>query len=464
MSGSLLASVLHAVVDAVWYMPACMVATTLLAACAVRMAQFGRGHKMPAKRWSLPFAWHLAGSRLRLGALVVLLGLVGAWMLNQRGRAALVAPHWMAYLRQYHADQDARASMPESVVIEHLDRILYWNPDDSHAHLQRALACLAQFERLRQKSLQDLTVEQEIAPSRSAAPASDSQANSTMTAAVSEHLTTAFFHARRAVEICPLEGVAYAYLADISALTGGADRAQYVQQALLVRPFDTRVLLTAGNQQSSVGDLTSAFRHWQTVFQTDNAERARLLELLAAKRIPPQLVIEQFHPDLDTVRLLDAKYRPLLSPDEMEPLLRYHLAGGRAAALALGEEAASPLWAELTGVYQRLGNSEQAIRCLRRAAARAPQRLRLAGQSRHRTVPTAGIQRGRNAPQMVLAATPRGRAFASIPHYRPPTGRGLDSSSTSSPNRPLGHLAKLPPFRLLAGETGVFRLDFAAVL
>ncbi len=59
------------------------------------------------------------------------------------------------------------------------------------------------------------------------------------------------------MELCPLEGEAYIYLAELSFLAGEGREARsaYVRQAMQVRPHDPAVRLAAGNESALCGDL-----------------------------------------------------------------------------------------------------------------------------------------------------------------------------------------------------------------
>ncbi len=112
--------------------------------------------------------------------------------------------------------------------------------------------------------------------------------------------------------------------------------------------------------------------YWSAVFKSGADQRAELIEFLVARRVSIDAVIMQFQPDLETVRMLDVAYRPLLSPDQLEPLLRHYLLVGECAASEHVEEDAAPLWSELSEVHLRLGQTDRSLRCLRRAAAGRP--------------------------------------------------------------------------------------------
>jgi tetratricopeptide (TPR) repeat protein len=327
---SLLASVAVASFDGLWHVPGCLAMTVMLAACALRLAQF-----------ALPAAQRVC--RLEIGRGVVALGamailLVGGWAVDHRARAALSAPHWVAFMHAAVADLDTRAKVPDDVVADHLEQVLYWTPDNSRAHLKLATAMLAE----------------------------DSHASGGSQAALE--------HARRAVELSPLLGEGYVALAELDrrGVRAGSSSAALIEQALAVRPRDPQVLLVAGREALAAGDLPTALVYWRQVFCCGKLEQTRLIEALVAGHVPVKVILAEFTPDLNATRLLDAKYSPLLAVEESRPLLEYYLRIARAAAVGLHEDRAALLWAELERVHERLGQHEEAIACLRRAAAGRP--------------------------------------------------------------------------------------------
>ena len=163
------------------------------------------------------------------------------------------------------------------------------------------------------------------------------------------------WHAHRAVEFSPLDGEGYIYLAELSFLADGGREARsaYVNQAVQVRPYDPSVLLAAGNEAALAGDLNAAMNiPGAPSLRAGTEEREQLVALLIANRVPVELVLERFHPDLDAMRVLDAKHGQALSADELQPLLHYYLKVGQTTAAALGEEEAAPLWSELAAVHK----------------------------------------------------------------------------------------------------------------
>ena len=144
VTASLAASVMHSLVDFVWYIPSCMAISLVLAASALRLWQLNRPEAAPAQ------------TRLPGWAPLVACGLIamaGIWMVGDRAAALVAAPHWDAYLR-FALKPEAKAghAKPDLPLIEHLRQVTAWTPGDARAHLALAEACLQHFERVQADS------------------------------------------------------------------------------------------------------------------------------------------------------------------------------------------------------------------------------------------------------------------------------------------------------------------------
>ena len=370
VAAGLLVSAAHSLMDFVWFVPACMAVTTLLAACAMRLSQFTSEAAAKSPSWKLP----LTRRRLAMAALALMM--TAFWMVDDRSRAVMAAPHWEAHLRLARANRGTSAT-PDENDVKNLEQVIAWTPNDARAHLRLAAALLARCEWLPRESRSVLALSHASVADLTAKGATAEELAAWFERVAAVHgneLAQVQRHARRAVELSPLDGEGYIYLAELSFLAdeGREARSAYVDQAMHVRPYDPSVLLAAGNEAALAGDLNVAMDRWLTVFNTGADEREQLVTLLIANRVPIELVLERFRPELEALRVLDAKYGQALSADALEPLLRYYLKVGQATAGRLGEEEAAPLWAELADIHKRMAEPAKALKCLRRAAAGRP--------------------------------------------------------------------------------------------
>ncbi len=91
IAAGLAASVVHSLVDFVWYIPSLMAVTTLLIACAYRLALASTGAEQStaARIARSPWRWRLAPAAVAV---------LGVWMVQDRFCAAMAEPHWDHYL------------------------------------------------------------------------------------------------------------------------------------------------------------------------------------------------------------------------------------------------------------------------------------------------------------------------------------------------------------------------------
>lgn len=374
LSASLAASLVHSLVDFVWYIPSLMAITTLLAACALRLWQFGC-----ASAQAVPKA-RVAVSRSTFAVGTACVALASAWMIGNRFCATMASPSWDRYLTYALARQEStgKAPLPGPTVFDDLQEVLRWTPGDARAHLRLAQICLQQFEQQQASAANVMPLGQIRDAAMQSGFGSRAALDEWLSRAVgpSRHgLDRALWHTHRAVEQCPLLGEAYVYLGDLSFLEGAPATAKQacIAQGLSVRPHSGEVLLAAGSDAVLTGNLDRAFAYWRGALEKDRAVQIALAELLAAYRIPVTLIIEQFQPRLPVVRLLAAKYIAAgLPADELRPLLRYYTQVGKSEAAMLGDENAAGLWLEISNVYRSLNEPQEAVSCLRRAIAANP--------------------------------------------------------------------------------------------
>ena len=187
IAASLAASLAHALVDFVWYVPACTAIVALLAACALRVRQLGRGTKVEMSEWRrmqrspkseirrsseqlaerrdyrAPYSvsvLRLFASlvpRLAWAAAVLLLTGLGAWMIGNRVGPALAQPYFDQFMVQYRA---AKAQAPEAFDADPVDQqtlrqwisclenVVRWEPTHVLAHLRLAEIHQRLFEKL----------------------------------------------------------------------------------------------------------------------------------------------------------------------------------------------------------------------------------------------------------------------------------------------------------------------------
>jgi O-antigen ligase/tetratricopeptide (TPR) repeat protein len=374
---SLVASLVHAAGDFAWYIPACMSLTVILVACSHRLSGLVKDEKtaeitvtVTDKRPALP--------RPVWGVITAAVCLVGLSMIWDRTPAALAAPHWAAYhrLSRLPAEQRKERTTLEAMV-SHLRKVVECDPDNPRAHAHLGILNLRRFDIEQQHAENPMPLQQ----IRDAALLSQFQSREDqdewLQRAVGENkhiLEESFRHSRRGIELCPLQGEAYVTLASLAFLEGPQERRKhaYVEQALLVRPYSGLVLYSAGQEAALAQAPVKALEYWKKAFHQDPEVRHELIELLAGQ-LPPQLLIDQFEPDVDGMGQLLAYYRRTEQEQSVVYVARRSVPLLQEEAMSTADlDRAASLWSRAYRAHTQLQQSKQALSCARRAVEAAP--------------------------------------------------------------------------------------------
>jgi tetratricopeptide (TPR) repeat protein len=382
-AAGLAASLVHSLVDFVWYIPACMSLTLALAACVLRLSQLSlpkEAQAATARTWPWP-RW------LESGAVIAMLA---AWTMYAFVGPGVAALHWDRYLRDQvggarlfgerlsllnedeltASDLAMREPLARSME-QHLEDTLRWDPSFARAHLKLAARCVQRFEQEQQNGQNSMALQQV----REAAQVSKFTSPDELRAwlkrafgANSDLLYRAHAHARRAAALAPLEGAAYVFLANLDFLdvkTVDASDA-YIAQAERVRPYDGDVLFEVGKQLYAHGRYDAGMQQWARCFANPGPHQLRIVNLLAG-RMPARDFLEAMHPDWRTLREIWARYRDQGQPQDLADLIAYATQLGQGEAG--GGQAIPPvygwLWQAL--MHEDLGQHDQALACLERA-------------------------------------------------------------------------------------------------
>lgn len=333
----LAASAAHALVDFIWYVPACVVVVLLLAACACRLSVLsgrdrqgrafsaGVGRRKadrgapgadadaglapasarrphPSAQTSPPDSATCPAEvvlpRSAFLALAASLLVAGAWMTWTQVGPAVAALDWDRYrIARQAFDAEPRpweaaspltesarlgAQQAEARRIGWLHHVVRWNPDFAQAHLELAECYLRLFDLMQlvgENPMSVANVRDAVLRSRFSSRA---ELEAWLGRGIGEHaeyLTRALRHTRRAVAGSPLEGRAYLYLAELCFLENRPEAAKraYVDQALRVRPTDGEVLYAAATEALLEGDLEAWFDRARRAFQSGRRHQMRLM-------------------------------------------------------------------------------------------------------------------------------------------------------------------------------------------
>ncbi|MBU4398098.1 MAG: hypothetical protein KKE86_02050, partial [Planctomycetes bacterium] len=374
-----------------------------LAACAQRVWQLSKGggrraeggEMLSGRRHGGPLApgpWPLAPSRLAWPAVVVSLTFVGGWMIVDRAGPAVAQRYWDEYfvarnVMQLRPATDQNPEIADEEIqrrwIACLENVVRWSPTHVKAHLALAEAHRRLFDALQAASDNQMSLNhirdaalQSRFPSREAL-------DGWLSRAVGNHwvhLQQCLDHTLKALSLCPLEGRAYVYLAELSFLRGGNDavRHSYLQQALRVRPYDGAVLQAAASEALLAGDVRGWLDYARRAFRSGPRRQRQIIGELTSVTPVEDLpavadyVIREFQPDLEGLRLLYAECAKRCPPEQLEPLTRCRVKKAEEEATELGNVEAARVWMEAHLLHGQLGNAADAMRCARMALQRNP--------------------------------------------------------------------------------------------
>jgi O-antigen ligase/tetratricopeptide (TPR) repeat protein len=399
-AAGLVASAVHSTFDFVWYIPACMSVTVILAACTMRLSQLAVGRtaeslNSPGGQDCRPHGSATIGTIPRIGRarwleIAAAAVLLGGWMVHTYFGPAIAAIHWDRYLRASVADcvlsrrqltqfMTGKPSVPSKtrqalsdVMLDELRSTVRWDPRHASAHARLADRLMADFE-LRAAggaNAMDVTQIREAAlNSAFMSPAGRREWLERAFGDASRRLYEALEHAHYAVSLCPLRGDAYLYLADVCFLEGASREAvkAYVDQGLQVRPYDKSVLFRAGRQELFLGEPMAALDHWSKCFHTPGGHREEIVYRLVASGMPASEFIAKFRPNWPSLRDIWASYRDRGSQRDREALVAY---AAKVTARQISEEEAirpESIWYWQAMMYADAGRAAGALACLERA-------------------------------------------------------------------------------------------------
>ena len=387
IAGSLAAGTAQALVDFVWYVPACMAIMAILAACALRVSQFASANPRAAQPSSM--------SRLVPVAAVIILLSLGTWMIQNRIGPALAQPYWDQYLIALqaqntappladNADSTARrnaidaAVQREKTLIEFLEKTVFWQPTHANAHLALAEAHLRLFDKLQMSTANPMT----LVNIRDAAIDSGFSSREALCAWLARafgdhwvHLDAALRHTRQSLSLCPLQGRGYIYLARLCFLDGmkGLFKQACIAQALRVRPFDGVVVSAAAAEAFLAGDTQQWLELSKHAFRCGRSYQRELITNLIANTPPEGIqgiidfIITEFHPDLEGTQFLYAVCQKRSGPELLLALCQYQALQAEFEARSLNNLAAAEVWLEAQRLHTQLNNGPRALECARRA-------------------------------------------------------------------------------------------------
>lgn len=386
-AAGLAASAAHSLVDFVWYIPACMSITVVLAGCTLRLAQLSRETETRQS------GEVLLGHPQRLAAAAMIVA-ASVWMISTWLGPAVASIHWDRYLRasmassrvsdqtllNLVASKKTDSADTEKVIsrtmLEELQQVVAWEPDFARARLRLAAHLSNEFNRRQRNSVNPMDVTQVRDAALASKFASSEELKAWLHRAFGddcELLYSALAHAHAGVALCPLQGEGYLTLANLCFLEGGGRStvAAYVDQGLRVRPHDGDVLFEAGRQKLLAGDMAGALALWTQCYRDVGPHQLRIVSLLAG-RIPATMFLQTFQPDWHTLMPIWNRYRQLGQEQDLLALVSYAYQSAEQQTQNQHDVWAARIWQRLAKMFTDIGRNDKALTCLERAYAIDP--------------------------------------------------------------------------------------------
>lgn len=378
---SLTISLIHAVFDFNWYIPANLCVTLIMVALCARLWDLAENNGQGRHRYRV--------NKATWGVLTIAALMVSAFSIGHHIGPSQALPSWHEFrawsLAARRGGPGRRRELgkvdamdPETInhMIELLDETIKYNPNHGRAHVRLASMCMRQFELLQANSENSMS----LAQIRDAALTAGFQSHEEMTAWVDRvvgenrvYLDRILKHSKEGIRLTPTEGNAYLYLAEVAFLDKTIAESEFalMEQAYAVRPYDAAVQFSFGRHQLMAGDRTAAETLWKDAFQRGNSVRKRIIAAVGFQATPQQ-IIDLFQPGLEGLRDLFEYYRRRGFTEQMNyvgPKLVVEL---EKQAKIMSGETASKLWFDAQFVHATLGKAEEAAAAAKNAVMVSP--------------------------------------------------------------------------------------------
>jgi tetratricopeptide (TPR) repeat protein len=271
---------------------------------------------------------------------------------------------------EYEEQLTARQAALESM-IHRLDQTLRQSPGNPDAHRQMASRLEQLFELRQQQAANSLPISQIRDAAVTSQFSSRGELRDWLVRAFGDDirlLTKAYFHARRAVQLAPLQGTSYVSLADLCFLTGGrwSDVDAYLEQAQLVRPYDGSMLTHIGSQLAGRGQNTEAVECWVRAYRLRGPHRMAIIRSLAP-HWPIAQFLAVFTPEWDSLPLLKREMGEATDED-LAALIDYcEEQVDRELSSSSPSTTPAVIWQQLAKMQQDTGRQEAAIESIRKS-------------------------------------------------------------------------------------------------
>jgi tetratricopeptide (TPR) repeat protein len=300
---------------------------------------------------------------------------------------------WDLYLLADHANQlgevrkltcseQERQTISESEklyaqsALIHLANVVRTYPDSARAHSRLAGALINRFEQSRLESDNAMTIGQIREAAQASQFENPTQLQHWLHSAFgndSRLLYLAHHHARRSLALCPLQGEAYLYLADLCFLEGRGAPAtnMYYRQAMLVGPHDPQVMFTVGKHHLAAGSIDKALPLWSKAFRNAGKHRRLIINVLAGNMTAAHF-LNAFQPDWSSLKLVWDGFQLSGTPEDLRDIQRYASQQAIQEAPVLTNNKCCLMFLEISRMQLALDDPQASLESLQRAHALCP--------------------------------------------------------------------------------------------
>jgi O-antigen ligase/tetratricopeptide (TPR) repeat protein len=364
IAATLAASVVHSVVDFVWFIPACATITVVMGACAVRLYQHSVNSR--SKRSVEMSPAPITRFNFALGVTFAAI-----WTLMISWPAAKTSLEWDRYLLADQVIQAGEAELDDAAelnlhsALQQLQKVVHDYPNSARAHLRLAGNLINHFERLQQVSENPMSISQIRDAAQASQFATSDELRQWLTRAFGNNprlLYAAYNHALQAVKLCPLQGEGYLYLAELSFLKSRpVDTSESLyQQSLHVCPVDTSILFAVGNHEFIQGHIDPALALWARAFQGTGIHQHRIIDVLAG-RMSAANFVKLFQPDWSSLDYVWQRFREVGSLADAQVLLPYAVEHAGKTAATVPSYKAGMIWLKLARIQNDMGETHAAL-------------------------------------------------------------------------------------------------------
>ncbi|MCH2210072.1 MAG: O-antigen ligase family protein [Fuerstiella sp.] len=379
LAAGLTASVLHSLVDFVWYIPGCMVLTLAILACVSRCSHLARSAKRPGMLSQTRFATLLAGT------LIVCVLPVGHLFADTIHRDLSATQHWKSFhnsMREIAKDfrHDRTLTLDDRLefLIGTLEQCILKNPFHHEAHAALAPLYLQRFEKRSKAGANQMTLQDVRDTVQQAEFQSHSEIHEWLVRAFGDDvrdLHRATQAARLALQKRPLRGECYIVLSE-TAFLAGASREEpeaVVDQAVRVRPHEPRVLYAAGLLENDSNNEKSAWKFWRHAAALDSGIARRIVSRFV-DRMPLDRLIKRLSPDRMTYRIVYDVFRRN-KRSEQQKIIATAFANDHLKLLRQDEEGTAADFRFYATMLDDAEYYRDALWCLRQAVRKQPEYL-----------------------------------------------------------------------------------------